>query len=457
MSEYILNYNCGPIAKQFHEDTTSEAKLLIGPVGTGKTSSAAFETIEKASARVLPTKGALRSRFAIVRNTYPELRDTTIKTYCDWFPPEVFGKFNQTDKTYLIKYDGREIELLFKALDTPKDVRDLLSMDLTGGHLEECRELHQDIFLNLLARVGRFPAVKDCDGRNPFLATPQLLLTTNYPSERHWIYRTFETGSTKYRAYHQTQDENKHNLPPGYYERLAEAYKDRPDLLRTLVNGQYGLIVVGRAVYPEFSRELHVPKNRLEPIDAQVLRGWDNSGLSPACIVTQIGPTGQWLILKEFCGDDIGITDFGEMVTLWCNQTFGSSLKYRDIGDPAGKNRDSNKMSPALYLARQGIHIEDGIQTYKIRREAVAGRLSKMINGQPAMLIDPWCTQLIEGFDGGYAFAEIGKSGIYSDEPMKNEFSHIHDAVQYPATRLFLNQSQQQRRAPLELPARFIG
>ena len=29
--------------------------------------------------------------------------------------------------------------------------------------------------------------------------------------------------------------------------------------------------------------------------------------------------------------------------------------------------------------------------------------------------------------------------GMYVEEAIKNKYSHIHDAIQYPATRLFLN------------------
>ena len=213
-----------------------------------------------------------------------------------------------------------------------------------------------------------------------------------------------------------------------------------PQKYKHIWGGGFGVRLEGKPVYvSEFSHAAHVAINSLEILpDVQVIRGWDNTGLSPACVITQIGPTGQWRILKEFCGSDISILDFGEGVQLWCNQVFGSYAQYRDIGDPAGKNRDSNKMSPADYLRKINITVEDGIQTFKARREAVAGRLTKIINGQPAMLIDPGCRMIIEGFEGGYAYQEIGATGMFKPEPIKNDYSHIHDAMQYIATRLFI-------------------
>lgn len=447
MSTYNLVYNCGPVAQRFHADRTSRVKLLIGPFGTGKTSSAAYDLIEIASKMVVPIMGVRRSRFAVVRNTYPELRDTTIKSYFDWFPPEVFGSYNNTDKIYRLKYDGREIEILFKALDSPKDVRDLLSLELTGAHVDEAREIHSDVIKGLLGRVGRYPSMKSTQGVSPFTTPPQIVLTTNYPSTHHWLYRDLVSNPIEgYTIYEQTQEENRHNLRPQYYEDLAKDYADRPDLLKTLVQGTWGVTTAGKLVYPEFSRSLHVSKHSLKPAHpCEIIRGWDNTGLSPAIILSYMGPTGQWSLFKEFTWEDAqGIMDATEEMVVWCNMNLHAKCTFRDIGDPAGSTgRDSTKQTPAQYISKkaaeygQTINIIKGIQTFKVRRESVAERLTKLINGEPALLIDRSCTMVIDGFDGGYAFPEIGNSGVFRTDPAKNEYSHIHDAIQYPATIMF--------------------
>ena len=49
---YVLTYNCGPVALRFHKDKQSRVKLLIGPFGTGKTSSGAYDQIMCQSKRV---------------------------------------------------------------------------------------------------------------------------------------------------------------------------------------------------------------------------------------------------------------------------------------------------------------------------------------------------------------------------------------------------------------------
>lgn len=446
---YVLKYICGPVAQEFHKDRKSRVKLLIGPFATGKSTSAAYDLIEIASKCVAPGVGGVkRSRFAVIRNTYPELRDTTIRTYMDWFPPGVFGTYNQTDKLYKIKIEDREIELIFKALDSPKDVRDLLSLELTGAHVDEAREIHTDVVKGLLGRVGRYPSTKSTGGKNPFITPPQVILTTNYPNTTHWLYKDFvEYPIQGYTIYEQTQEENKHNLRPGYYEDLAQDYANRPDLLKTLVQGCWGVTVAGKLVYPEFKRSLHVSRESVIPygLPLQIIRGWDNTGLSPAICLSYLSSTGQWIIFKEFCWDgDTGIMDATEEMIVWCNMNLHKSCTYRDIGDPAGSTgRDSVKKTPAQYIREKAkeygktINIEKGIQTFKVRRESVAERLSKLINGEPALVIDRSCTMIIDGFDGGYAYPEIGNSGVFRTDPAKNEYTHIHDALQYPATLLF--------------------
>lgn len=434
---YEMKYEPGPVTTDYLEDREHRAVLLIGPFGTGKTTAAAYKKIMLQSKWVRPDKnGVRRSRFAVVRNTYPQLRDTTIRTYLDWFPPQVFGKYHETNKQYVMRLKDREIEIIFRALDDENDVRNLLSLELTGGHADEAREIKESIFKGIMGRVGRYPSIKDYDGESPFIAPPCMDLTTNYPNRDHWLYRNFVSKPIPgYKMYEQRQEENKHNLPPNYYENLEMDYEDRPDLLKTLVRGEWGITVQGKQVYHEWDDKLFVAPEPIKPEDSEFIRGWDNTGLHPGCVVTQINALGQWCVLKEFWEDDCGILDFGELVQTWCNQVLHGA-RFRDIGDPAGNNRDPNKKSPREYLQSLGIFVEDGVQTFKIRREAVASRMVVKKEG-PKLLVDPGCTLLIDGFNGGYAYPEIGSSGIYKTEPKKNKYADIHDSLQYPATKLF--------------------
>lgn len=204
--------------------------------------------------------------------------------------------------------------------------------------------------------------------------------------------------------------------------------------------------IMGKKIYPEFHRASHVARESLYPtMPTLIHRSWDNTGLSPACVLTYLTNTGQWRVFKEFCFSDTGIMEAVEGVITWCNQMLPAGCKYRDYCDPAGNIRDTMKMSPKDYMiikAREMGHDMvpiPGIQTWKVRRESVANRLRAIRNGEPAILLDRSCEVLIEGFAGAYAYRELaGLPGQYAEEAVKNHTSHPHDALQYAATRLFL-------------------
>ena len=67
-----------------------------------------------------------------------------------------------------------------------------------------------------------------------------------------------------------------------------------------------------------------------------------------------------------------------------------------------------------------------------LRIEAVNAPLTRLNEKQSGILIDPRCTNLVKGFEGGYHYRRLQVSGErYEETPNKNRFSHVHDALQY--------------------------
>ena len=76
-------YHAEPTLARFH---ASDAffRGVRGPLGSGKSVGCCAEVMS----RILRQKafmGLRRSRWAIIRNTYGELKTTTIKTWMDWY------------------------------------------------------------------------------------------------------------------------------------------------------------------------------------------------------------------------------------------------------------------------------------------------------------------------------------------------------------------------------------
>lgn len=140
----------------------------------------------------------------------------------------------------------------------------------------------------------------------------------------------------------------------------------------------------------------------------------------------------------------MGSAEAAEVVITWCALHLHEHTQYEDYADPAGKHRDSSKMSAAHYIMLRSeemgsrIHLIDGIQSWKVRRESVAGKLRSLRSGQPAIMVDPECSLVIEGFSGGYSYRGLaGMPGHFVEEAIKNKWADVHDSLQYKATRMF--------------------
>ena len=82
-----------------------------------------------------------------------------------------------------------------------------------------------------------------------------------------------------------------------------------------------------------------------------------------------------------------------------------------------------------------GIKLIPSVQALDVRINCV----DQMLKMRDGILIDPSCTGLINGFHGGYVYEENPRMGIsaFKEDPKKNPFSHIHDALQYLVVPVF--------------------
>lgn len=401
----------------------------MGPFGSGKSSGALMEIVRRAHNQVPAANKIRRTRWAVVRNSYIQLRDTTVRTVHDWFPPSLCGEWRAADHEYLITcFPGVVIELLFRALDRPDQVSNLLSLELTGAWFNEAREIPWTIVDAMDGRIGRYPPQRD-EG----CTWCGMILDTNPPDTDSRWYKYFEEDKPanaalfKQPSGRSEQAENLPNIAPGYYTNLSVGKS--ADFLRVYVDGEYGYVQDGKPVYPEYRDNLHcgpTEYNKKLPIR----RGWD-FGLTPACTFSQLHANGRWVVLDELCADDMGITRFGDAVLRHSAQFEGAT--FLDAGDPAGEQRaQTDERTCFEILAAKGMKLRPGPQSVVLRLESVRKQLSGLIDGEPAFLVDPRCKLLRKGFQGKYRYRRLHiAADRYTDEPEKNEYSHPHDALQY--------------------------
>lgn len=435
MTDIRYSYAGVPTIKRFSE-SDAFMRGLMGPFGSGKSSGCVIEIVRRAHQQSPGPDGVRRSRWAVIRNTYQQLRDTTIKTFHEWLPPELFGNHLTTHKEYSVTgFPGVHIEVMFRALDRPDDIKNLLSLELTGAWVNEAREVPWSIIEALQGRVGRYPS-----RRAGGASWHGIIMDTNPPDDLSGWYRYFEeirphnAAVFKQPSGMSPDAENVGNLPNGYYENLAEGKDD--EFVKVYVRGEYGFVMDGKPMYPEFLDSAHV--GDCGPVAGKpIRRGWD-FGLTPACTFSQMLPSGRWAVFDELVSDNMGADRFSDEVLKMSGDRY-AGFEFEDIGDPAGEQRAQSDATTCFQVLQgKGINIRGGEQDMSARLESVKHPLNRMVDGKPMFILHPRCKMLRRGFQGGYHRRRI-QTGTerYADKPEKNAYSHPHDALQYDATELF--------------------
>lgn len=437
-----------PTIARFHADP-SFVRGIRGPVGSGKSTACCMEILTRSQEQTPAPDGIRYTRWAVIRNSYPELKTTTLKTWGDWCP-SVYGSLTMSSPIrHHVKTTTFDMEVLFLALDRPEDQRKLLSLELTGAWINEAREIPKAILDALTGRVGRYPSVS-----NGGCSWSGIILDTNPPDDQHWWYKFAEQETPEgYKFFAQPAGDSKEaenipNLPKDYYKRIA-AGKD-PDWIKVYVKGEYGYVTEGKPVYPMYKDRTHCSEVEIEPVKGIPLLLGVDFGLTPAAVIGQKLVDGRWLILDEFATDEPGVVRFAENLQKYLASVYGVGNDPKlgtigfDIGggwgDPAGTTRDQ-KTDTAFDIMNEYFPL-DKWQTkwgpapdndIPIRLESVRNALNRLVDGNPGFLLSPKCKVLRKGFVGGYhyPFLKSGSSDETHDKPKKNKFSHPHDALQY--------------------------
>ena len=430
---YDIDYTPTKVCGEFML-SNSKMRVLMGPVGSGKSVTCTFEMIRRAGQQDKNSQGVRKTRVAVVRETARQLQDTTIKTFLDWFPPGICGRYMRTTKTYFFEVGDVQCEIMFRALDDADDVANLNSLELTFAWFNECRDIHPDIVDAMSKRIGRFPSKKD--GGPTWYG---MWGDTNPPTMDTWWYYQmegldFEDGISpnhngwavfKQPSGRSDEAENVENLPDGYYDIQGRS----DEYIRVYIDGEYGLSSAGQPVYKYFRPDYHMADEILEPIIngiRPVFVGMD-LGLTPAAVIGQSDPRGRALIFDEAVSFDMGIQRFARTVLKpLLNERFASA-PITVVVDPAGVQRAQTDERSAIDILRA-----EGLKVIAARTNNVTARLGAVddylmrhVDGDSAFLVDPRCTALKAAMMGGYRFHP--KTGAIE----KGKHSHVAEALQY--------------------------
>jgi hypothetical protein len=448
-------YRASPTLSKFHQDNNF-VRALIGPVGSGKSVACVCELLRRSYDQQPDEFGIRATKWAVIRNTYRELNDTTLATFFNWIPEEL-GHFDKQSMTFTLRFaleDGTSLftQFLFRALDRPKDIKKLLSLDLTGGWINECREIPKAIVDMLQTRCGRYPqTILDEEDPNYWddpdncavLYGPTwhgIIMDTNPPDSDSWFYKSFEVDRPEtWSIYHQPagdgpRAENKRHLVRGYYENMS-AGKTK-EWIKVYVKGQYGFVSDGKPIYPEYNDDVHYT-DEVYQVDKRltVFVGID-FGLTPAAVIGQRTPAGAIVIFDELVTFDMGAFNFGALLKEKLSSRKYQGCEFEIYGDPAGVGRaQTDERTPFMILSKHGIeafptHTNDPT----IRREVVVDFLTRLdMTAQPALRITYGAPEFRKAMNGGYCYKrlQVSNEERFQDVPNKNKFSHVAEAGQY--------------------------
>lgn len=398
------------------------------------------------------TKHNPGARWVVIRDTYENLRRTTLAEFFHWFPPgrDGFGTWLENKKTYVwdTARTGLQGEVVWMGVESEADASKIASMPLAGvaidepsGAAGESSGVSEFVFETAMAQL-----------RQPGMNWYASKLAQNNSDESHWTYRRFVDPGTPptpgaallplqqsgFVAWQTKAPENEKNLPPGYYEGLKQTWANRPDLLRRFVDGHFGFQQLGRAVTPEWDDQLHLAKG-LKPVKGAPLHLLYDGGLNPTCIITQITPSGHWLVLESFVGEDMGMFDLIEQIVKPVMASRYAGFTWVHVGDPNLRMREQSaaRQSAAKVIIRElGGRFIPGPVDLPARVDPLRSVLGRTIGGRGVLQVDKERARHVwYALRGGWHY-HVQRSGVVG-QVKKNEHSHPGDAMGYGASYLF--------------------
>lgn len=466
----IVNYDAYPTLARFHSEYNKYNKRFVaGPPGSGKSVGNVVELLAIALRQEPTPEGIRPTRFGIIRSTYGELEQTTLKTLEAWLPKE-FTKINRSKpikvRTRIPLPDKTIADISFEliAIETVDDLSKLDSFEVTAMWLNEMTGLPKELVGKAGERVGRYPPSNMWSDGNNHCTYYGVIGDYNYPSKDHWLVSYLHEGKLP-------PDTMLYEQPPALLEHVDpdtgeityELNKEAENLVN-LDNGKKYLIDLdtytstgdydfiqtrllcrygkagggGKAVFSNFDREIHVSEKPIEPQKlTDTIISIDTSGIHPCALFWQYFRS-KWQITDGIYGEDMGLEEFISDVMTPMVTTRYPGCKILCVCDPANARDSRTAVTPIDLLIENNFDAIPAItNSFKPRIQACETLFSR--GDKSGVIISNHVTELVDALSGGYQYRRLRATGIdtvYSSQPLKNKYSHWADAFQYGALHI---------------------
>ena len=450
----VITYNPPPTIRDYIRDHRVNELFydwIVGPVGSGKTTGLFFKLCYMASLQLPGTDGIRRSRAVVVRNTMPQLKDTTMVSWGYWFKEGQAGEWNATDKIFTLRFSDVECVVLFRPLDTPDDISRVLSLEVNFAIIDEFVEIPRAIIDALSSRVGRY--------RLPNQPAPSVYGiwgSSNPSTEDNWWFDYLHNNLPDNARYFKQPSglsddaENLENLPGGRNYYINQSKGKSKSWINQFIHAEWGFSASGQPVVASFRPELHISKSPLKynPYLPMIV-GLDPGLGGSALIFGQEDMLGRLLVFGElvqrgFSAEQI-ITN---RLRPYVRNRFPELRELIIAPDPAAANRSQSDLKSVVDVFKKSYRVViESNNRFPLRLDAIEYFTARLVDGMPALQIDgPNCPVLIRALKGGWRYAiDTKKDAFKSAEPEKNDYSHPGDGFGYLA-RYYRRQTDREVR-----------
>lgn len=232
------------------------------------------------------------------------------------------------------------------------------------------------------------------------------------------------------------------NKSEEWYQRQIKRMS--PDTVARELDINYNLSVSNR-VFSGFARH-HIVDN-LEPVaNRRLVRSWDFGYHCPACVVVQLDDQDNIRVLDEIVGHQTLLVDFAQTVLRRTEERF-EGADWVDICDPAGSQKTDKADKTSIELLNS-LGVYPFYERSRILRgiELIRMKLAQQEGGTLGLLVHSRCQNVIDAFEGGYAYAREGDELPREIHP----YEDVMDCLRYAVVHLcpIKSQCDQRRRRP---------
>lgn len=452
-------------------------RVVQGPVSGGKSYGCHYDIALRCAKQSPCRDGNIRNRALFSRGTYQQLKQTTFGMWMRMFPTTRIALSSPIMGELTMKLGNRLsiIEIVGIPMDMTGAEATLRSNAFSIARVEEVQYIDYSAITVIRERLGRYPDVDMAPlgfQKPGYFKNLGLTADTNAPVEGSWLHKRatevqdpdelylFQppamfrnwNAETKRWDYEENRGqrlathgihaaENVEHINEGweYYWNMV-SFKDEEDIRRNVLN-EYGHILSGTPVYPEFSKSRHVSDRAIPmpPRGTPLFCGAD-LGRTPRAVFGYYDKDGGVRIPLVLGKDNCGIQMFAETVMRPALAARGfSPAQVTIFPDPAGENKGEQVESTSVEILRScGFNVTLPVLKNNdplTRVETVKQALTRTSNGgEPYVMIDPSCEELIRAWNGGYTYATTrSANGIIKtgDKPGKGPYSHVANASEY--------------------------